>query len=181
MDHLADATGVEDVGLKDVGVGQIDEVAEGPVMPELLAGGDRYVQRAAHLAQAGHLVFRERLLEVGDAELLQLTALADRRPRRIAAIRVESEPGVRAQRVPDLARHLQILGRVDVTTDGSPVHPDLECRETLIAAAQDVGDHLPGCLLEPGSHAPVERDLRPRRAPQQGMDREVGGLAHDVP
>ena len=180
-DHLADPTGVEDVGLEDVGVGEINEVAEGPAMPELLSGGDRYVQRTAHLTQPGHIVLRERLLEMRDAELLQLTAQADRRPRRVATICVEPEPDVRPQGVPDLARHLQILGRVDVTADGSPVHPDLERRVTLIPAAQDVGDHLPGCLREPGSHAPVERDRHPRCAPQQGVDREAGRLAHDVP
>ena len=157
------------------------EVAEVPAMLELLAGRDRDVERPADLAQAGHVVLGERLLEVGQAQPLELATLADRGPHRVAAVGIEPEPDVRPERRPDLARHLEVLGRVDVAADRPPVHPDLERVEALVAPDHDVRDHLLGRLLEARADAPVERDLGPRGAAQQGVDGQAGGLAHEVP
>ncbi len=179
--HLADPARVDDVRLEDVRVRRGEEIPESPAVMELLAGRDRDVQGAADLAQAGQVMLRERFLEMCEPERLQLAPDADRRPDRIAAVGVEADPDVRAERLPAPTSHLDVLGRVHVALERTPVHPDLERLEPLAPPAQHVGDHPLDRLGEAGADAPVQRDVGPGGAAQQGVERQTGALAHEVP
>ena len=121
-DHLADPAGVHDVRLENVRVGELDEIAERPAVAELLAGRHRDIQCPADLPKARHVVLRERLLEMGDAKLLQDATLTDRRPDGVAAVGIESEPGIRSDGLAHLARHLEVLRRIDIGMERAPVH-----------------------------------------------------------
>ena len=130
-------------GCRMSGIGELDQVAEVPAVLELLAGRDRDVERPADLAQAGHVLLGEWLLEMGDTRAPRARRpCADRRAHRVAAVGIEPDPDVGPQRLAAATRHLDVLGRVDVGLDRAPVHPDLERAEALVAATQDVGDHL---------------------------------------
>ncbi len=86
----------------------------------------------------------QRLLEVGEPQPFEFATLPDRRSGRIATVGIEPDPHPGPKGVPHLARHLEILGHVNVAPKRSPVHPDLERFEPLRTPAEDVGDHLLG-------------------------------------
>ena len=72
--HLGDAAAARDVGLDEVDVAALDQLAEAPERRVLLAGGDADVDRVGELGVGLVLVGQERLLEPEDAELLERRA-----------------------------------------------------------------------------------------------------------
>ena len=83
-EHLGDAAAARDVGLDEVDVAALDQLAEAPERRVLLAGRDADVDRVGELGVGLVLVGQERLLEPEDAELLERARDADRRLRVVA-------------------------------------------------------------------------------------------------
>ena len=76
--HLGDAAAARHVGLDQVDVAALDQLAEAPAGRVLLAGRDPDVDRVRELGVGLVLVRLERLLEPEDAELLELARDPDR-------------------------------------------------------------------------------------------------------
>ena len=79
--QLGDPAAARHVGLDEVDVAALDQLAEAPHRRVLLAGGDADVDGVGELGVRLVLVGLERLLEPEDAELLELARDADRRLR----------------------------------------------------------------------------------------------------
>ena len=118
---------------------------------------------------------------MGDPELLEPPALDDRGRDAVAAVRVEAEPGAVGQPLADPPEQLEVLARVGVLAERTPVHPDLERPEAELEAHLDVREHLVGGLAPAHAPAPVERDRGPRGAPEQPVERQPGRLAGQIP
>ena len=80
-ERLGDAAAARHVGLHEVDVGAVDQLAEAPPGRVLLAGRDADVDRVRELGVGLVLVGLERLLEPVDADLLVLARDLDRRLR----------------------------------------------------------------------------------------------------
>ena len=76
--QLGDAAAARHVGLHEVDVPALDQLAEAPERRVLLAGRDADVDRVGELGVRLVLVGLERLLEPEDADLLELARDADR-------------------------------------------------------------------------------------------------------
>ena len=115
--QLGDAAAARDVGLDEVDVAALDQLAEAPERRVLLAGGDADVDRVGELGVGLVLVGLERLLEPEDAELLELARDADRRLRVVAV----AEAGVDQDR--DRARRAASTAAAASSTSWSASAP----------------------------------------------------------
>ncbi len=89
---------VADVGLHDVDGSGLDHRPPDARVPVLLPARHVELQRVRHLACPLELPVRARLLEVGDAVLLEHPADLDRLGRRVAAVGVDEQRDVVAER-----------------------------------------------------------------------------------
>ena len=99
--RAADAAEIEDVRLHDVDGAHLDHVPPGRDLAVLLAAGHRDVERVGHLLGLLELPVEARLLEMLDAVVLQHAADLDRALRREAAIGVDQQRRLVAERLAD--------------------------------------------------------------------------------
>ena len=95
-----EAADVADVGLHDVDRAPVDHVPPAREQAVLLAAGDVEVERLRHLGRPVELPVRAGLLEVDHAMLLEEPPDFDRLRRRVAAVRIDQEPRIGADRGP---------------------------------------------------------------------------------
>jgi hypothetical protein len=92
------AAEVADVRLDDVDRAHVDDPSPLGEQAVLLPAGDVELERIRHLARPVELPVRARLLEVADAVVLEHPADLDRLRRRVAAVRVDEQGDVVAER-----------------------------------------------------------------------------------
>ena len=179
--NLGQAAHVQDVGLQDVGIGEIHQVAEAPRRRLLLAGGYGAVERVHHLAQAPEVVGRQRLFEVRRAQLFQAPALLYRGGDGVAVVGVKAERHIVGQ---PFAAHLEygeVLLGIAVLAVVAPIHAHLEGAKAFFVAFLHLFQHFAGRFAPAVAAAPVERDFGAMRAAKHRIDGQSGRLAHDVP
>ena len=98
-ERAGDAAEVADVGLHDVDRAQLDHAPPLTASAVLLAARDVDVERRRDLGRPLELPVRARLLEVADAVVLEQAADLDRLRRRVAAVRVDQERRLVAERL----------------------------------------------------------------------------------
>ena len=90
-----------DIGLQHVGRAQRQDVAEAPLGEQPLARGHRDRDRRGDLGQRPRVLRQDRLLEEEDVELVQRLRHLDRRRGGKAAMAIDQDVDVRADRIPD--------------------------------------------------------------------------------
>ena len=130
-ERLRDAAAARHVGLHEVDVGAVDQLAEAPPRRVLLAGGDADVDRVGELGVRLVLVRLERLLHPVDPDLLELAGDLDRRLR----VRDVAEPGVDHDLDAVAGSLLRGRGERDVVLRILPLRPpaELDGGEALLA------------------------------------------------
>ena len=99
--RAADAAEIEDVRLDDVDGAHLDHPAPGRDLAVLFAAGHRNVEGVGHFPGLLQLPIKARLLEMLDAVVLQQAADFDRAFGRKAAIGIDQQRNIVAQRLAD--------------------------------------------------------------------------------
>ena len=131
-----EAADVADVGLHDVDRAPVDHVPPAREQAVLLAAGDVEVERLRHLGRPLELPVRAGLLEVDHAMLLEEPPDFDRLRRRVAAVRIDQEPRIGADRGPHSRNDsLCPAGPLVLVVPALPPDADLE-RGEAVAVSQ---------------------------------------------